>query len=185
MRPLLLCLGAAVVLFAYGSAQADDPNEPNDSRDTATPVTLTDSVTGSIDDFADHDWYAVAVPEPGDFYAEVFGSDDSFLLVDVRLYSAAGSYLGDYGGWIETPGTVYVELEAFDDGFSPPPGDYRLALSHYPALDPSGGLQPLEPVPFDDPFADTVSGLHAAASTLHGRERSPVPMSRCSQGQCS
>lgn len=68
-----------------------DSNEPNNSDETATPITSGVAVTGQIATTGDEDWYSVAVPAGARILDLTFEADpDSGITHDVQVFAADG-----------------------------------------------------------------------------------------------
>ncbi|MBT7647002.1 MAG: hypothetical protein HN768_08090 [Rhodospirillaceae bacterium] len=137
-RRFLPLVATTLALLLTAPAQADD-NEPNDKRNQATAVVAGRPIAGALDERDDADWYRVDVSGQGDLFAEVMTPSGDFANVVVKLYDDEGAPLGDYGAWVTGPGSVFIEVSAFQDQWIPPPGDYVVTFNHY-----SYDVEPLE-----------------------------------------
>jgi hypothetical protein len=106
---------------------APDPNEPNNTRASATPFACEQMVTASIVPLGDIDYYAVAITSPTafdvDIDASVLGSPLDAIL---GVFDAAGTLLAfnDNSSALDpflsvdlvASGTYYIAVGSFDDG---------------------------------------------------------------------
>ena len=121
-----------------------DPNEPNNTRASATPMSCEQMMVGSIVPLGDLDYYALSIASstrlvvdvnaarsgsPLDAIAGVFDAAGNLLAFADNSFSFDPSFSVD----LFTPGTYYVAVASFNDtGFNGTDartiGDYRVTL---------------------------------------------------------
>ncbi|MCB4763637.1 MAG: pre-peptidase C-terminal domain-containing protein, partial [Sulfurovum sp.] len=100
--------------------QAEVSSDHGDSRDTATPIDLNSTTSGSIDRAGDNDWFKIVIPTTGTLTVYTTGSGDTAGY----LYDTNGTqlvYNDDVNGTnknfgisqIVTAGTYYVRVKNF------------------------------------------------------------------------
>ncbi|HEV8702844.1 MAG TPA: hypothetical protein VGV60_16350 [Candidatus Polarisedimenticolia bacterium] len=121
-----------------------DPNEPNNTRASATPIACEQAVVSSIVPRGDVDYYALSVTSGTTVVADVNAArSGSPLDPIVGVFDAAGNLVAFVDNSISfdpilavdlfTPGTYYVAVASFNDvGFNGTDartvGDYRMTL---------------------------------------------------------
>ncbi len=114
-----------------------DSYEENDSYRTARQISPTDTVSATIDNQKDEDWYRVEVSQLTSMYLKLSsiaaGLDYDLTLLDSRLDYVAGSFkrgsLSEDAFAELEPGTYYIKVDSYA-GYSDK-NAYRLILSPY------------------------------------------------------
>ena len=70
----ILCSFAFMTLLGSVSltVHAASESEPNNTKGTATPVAIEESVTGTMESTMDTDWYSFEITKKGYFYIDLF-----------------------------------------------------------------------------------------------------------------
>ncbi|MCB4751106.1 MAG: PPC domain-containing protein, partial [Sulfurovum sp.] len=123
--------------------QAEVSSDHGDSRDTATPIDLNSTTSGSIDRAGDNDWFKIVIPTTGTLTVYTTGSGDTAGY----LYDTNGTqlvYNDDVNGTnknfgisqIVTAGTYYVRVKNFSGQAAG--NDYTLISRFTPRRDDYG-----------------------------------------------
>ena len=67
---LIISAVMALMIMLAVSVSATNETEPNNSRDTATNISINTTVNGNLSSSSDVDWYKFTIPEDGYFYVD-------------------------------------------------------------------------------------------------------------------
>jgi hypothetical protein len=128
---LALALGALTVqTVPVQAATTVSETEGNNSRNEANVIKVNTTVTGTIADYSDEDWYKFTLPSDGYFTYDLsyIGSYKKISLYDSSLNELSN----DGGGTVQSQRFNYAKGTTFYirvDGYS---GDYEFTISHTP-----------------------------------------------------